>query len=210
MDIESIFSRGKDIKYNACLPNKYRFGSDWHLEIYFDSYSYTIETLLEIIQDGDTIIDLLIYPLLYLCKHWLEITLKVVVDYGRILYPELGVKYKYNHKLKGALWGNAQKVIECYSTRNKFETPLEIYKTAELVDLLDACDPRGTRFRYPCSQIRDNNKNTEDTLDHDVVNVQDLDQIMRLLISFYSGVVWALYEEIQTKAEAIHESRATS
>ena len=157
---------------------------------YRGGYWRAIRILLDEIAVGDdpTHPDTLFYPVAFLCRHYIELSLKSVVTQGRLVFPNLS-DYKRNHKL-GALWELALPVWESLwpdadrSTLDAVEAVIRAF-----VNL----DQRGTDTRYATELSGEphNLPNAPRIIDH-----KNMLTVMTKLHHFFEGCHAAI-EEIQ-------------
>ena len=91
--------------------------------------------------------DLIIYPIVHLYRHHLELTLKDIIRRGNELL-DVPVKQRDIHSL-GELWKDCRAILE------RAGMPVDIPEIAEAVPFetcikeFESFDPRGESFRYP-------------------------------------------------------------
>lgn len=86
--------------------------------------------------------DLLVFPILFAYRHWLELQLKSLIGLGQRWRGER-VRPMHTHKLE-ALWPPARKAIEAAFP----DDPADLDTVGSIVDELVAVDPESMSFRY--------------------------------------------------------------
>lgn len=165
-----LFTSGhSDWHNNACL--NWREGNLVHAE----GYKLAADQLVEKIEAGGHDQDLLVYPIVFLYRHHLELVLKDLRAAGWRLH-DWDLTAKADHKLPG-LWSDCRKVIEA-------RWPDGPGSDADVVEKLiaefDAMDPNSTAFRY--SRSMKGEKSLPDDLTH--LNLRHLRETMGKLSLF--------------------------
>lgn len=136
-----LFTSGQaDWKNNACLH--WSDGDLTHME----GYKLAADNLVKEIEAFPRDQDFLVYPIVFLYRHHLELLLKELVKTGWRLY-DWDPSAHAGHKLP-QLWADCRRVIE--------ETwpdadPAQSDLVETLVAEFDAMDPNSTAFRYSTS-----------------------------------------------------------
>jgi hypothetical protein len=108
---------------------------------YILSYREAGEVLTTQVMQGE-MADLLVFPILFAYRHWLELQLKSLITLGQ-RWREVEIKPMHTHKLE-ALWPLARQAIEAAFPND----PAELDTVASIVDELVAIDPESMSFRY--------------------------------------------------------------
>lgn len=133
-----LFTAGhSDWHNNACL--NWADGNALHLE----GYKLAADQLVRSIENGGDEQDFLVYPIVFLYRHHLELLLKELRAAGWRLY-DWDQTTKVGHKLPG-LWEDCLKVIEKRFPDSSGEDRKVV---AELIAEFDTMDPNSTAFRY--------------------------------------------------------------
>jgi hypothetical protein len=127
----------------------------------------------------------LIYPILFLYRHFIELELKyVLTTYGRAA----GQKSDWENHDLDILWPKVRAVIDCFSLETEKET----------ASIVEACiaemakiDPGSFTFRYPVTK-----KGQPMSLDFDSVDLANLQLTMEKISNFFDGVDGALDDRI--------------
>ena len=153
------------------------WGGSWH----FFAYSY--ETAFEVLWDAaharrSREID---YPLLFVCRQSIELWLKAAIATVSESHPPTG------HGL-GELWSELIEVLgehTGHSTDGAYPEYVEF-----LIQVLDAHDNKGDRFRYPIARNRSSYLST----------VADLDKLYRAY-SLITGFCDAVHTQMEVERE---------
>ncbi|NYA15555.1 hypothetical protein [Serratia fonticola] len=136
-----LLASDSDWHNNACL----NYMPD-HGTAYTEGYRQAAEILISHIDASGRDQDFLVYPVLFLYRHHIELLIKQIIGLALQLADEPD-KYQYkkdNHNLN-TLWPLAQKLIlevdECYR-------PSDFKIVKEVVKELHHADERATDFRY--------------------------------------------------------------
>lgn len=117
---------------------------DVNFTVYASTYRKGAERLLQTVSPGKRPDELLIYPILFLYRHHVELGLKYILSVW-CDYEERNFKSFTNHKLK-YLWTQCRKVIEDTLIDGDDEPTEAVEK---MIFELDGIDPRSMSFRYP-------------------------------------------------------------
>lgn len=108
---------------------------------YILSYREAGEVLTARVMQGE-MADLLVFPILFAYRHWLELQLKSIIALGQRWRSE-EVKPMHTHKLE-VLWPIAREAIQTAFP----DDPADLDTVASIVDELVAIDPESMSFRY--------------------------------------------------------------
>lgn len=143
MDFESLFSENGNWQTNACL----NFQPDMsHGYIY--GYKKAADSLVKGISKERTEIDYLIYPIVFLYRHHIELQLKNLLELNILLHGS-EEKVPTDHKIKN-LW---PRVKGYYRKINNSNNQKEIKFIDKIIDELCTIDPESMNFRY--SKMKD-------------------------------------------------------
>lgn len=134
-----LFRSDTDWKLNACL-NYHSPSLGWVAS----SYKEGAEALARATADGNAVLDFAILPIVYLYRHYVELTLKDLIDTARRVERE-GSGYPEHHNLKN-LWMEAKRLIRKHYGQN---TPEELDHVEPYIIELHMHDSRSESFRYP-------------------------------------------------------------
>ena len=131
---------GKDPQQDVYVHNR---GTGWWL--YFRGYKLAADALVE--QSGQLTLgerNSILYPVLFLYRHYFELVIKYIILVGQKLRRERP-QVRRRHCVV-AYWGECKRVIR---ERKVPVTPKTLDRIGRLASELDALDPSSDRFRYP-------------------------------------------------------------
>jgi hypothetical protein len=173
----NLFRPGPRMRLNACVgKNGGPAGFDRYARGYFEAGARLVASLKEDSWGVDT----LIYPLVMVYRHGIEIALKHL---GKVLPPLCDKKpeVKSTHKLLdnwNSVRGLMKELGEDGDTIKQMDSLLQ-----DFVEI----DPRGENFRYP--ETRDGSRVLQDT---SLINVEVFGENMAFLAQFLEGACyWA-------------------
>lgn len=168
-----LFTSGHpDWHNNACLG----WSSGNHLQM--EGYKLAADQLVRTIEGGGNDQDFLVYPIVFLYRHHLELLLKDLRAAGWQLY-DWDLTAKADHKLPG-LWKDCRRVIE-KTWPDASASDADVVE--KLIAEFDALDPNSTAFRY--SKSMKGEKSLPDDLTH--LNLRHLRETMDKLSLFLQG-----------------------
>ncbi|MBW3533441.1 hypothetical protein [Shewanella sp. NKUCC06_TVS] len=170
----SLFSGDRDWKANACLN-----WSHDSMGLYIEGYREAADKLVHDVVQSGTNQDILVFPISFLYRQYIELQLKHIIRESRI-YLEEEASFPESHKI-GDLWNTVNslmvriikdhdKSIKNYITREDVQTIKMII--TEFVKV----DPESFAFRYP--KDKNGNKNL-DGIQH--INLRKLHDQMDIL-----------------------------
>jgi hypothetical protein len=134
---KSPFGEDKLWQFNACVGQN---GGPYDYLAYSHGYFQAGHLICEeLIKNGGIGIDTLIYPLLYLYRHALELSLK---DFLKNNHEKIVAKHELN-----ILWDKIEKRLYTLASYEKQEKSLE--KLKDVIDKFCAIDPNGEIPRFP-------------------------------------------------------------
>jgi len=170
---DKLFDSGDDWWHNACL----NYGSDdW--ELFIGGYKKAGNVLVDYIKETRSDQDFLIFPIVFVYRHYLELRLKKLIKDCNLLFDEQQ-NFPQVHDLS-KLWVDCRRLLE------KLEPKVE-QKDLDAVDedIHQFCevDPSSVSFRYPV------NKEGDKSLPKDLryINVRNLSDVMEKLSGFFEA-----------------------
>jgi hypothetical protein len=130
-----IFEGQKDWWHNACLFTT----NDWY--IYGMGYKRAVDVLTEEAMGDRGGLDCVIFPLVFCCRHYFEVTLKEIIKIRKTLGTK---KAPRGHDL-GVLWKEVKKLIREEGTQDVGTEK----RIDDLIKALSVADKYATAFRYP-------------------------------------------------------------
>lgn len=153
----SLFSGDKDWQANACL--------NWthdSLGLYIDGYWEAADKLVHDVVDSTSNQDILVFPISFLYRQYIELQLKHIIRESRIFLEE-GDSFPEHHRIRD-LWFTANelmsKIIKDHDeTIKEYITKNDIEKIQKILTDFVKVDPDSFAFRYP--KDKKGNKNLE-------------------------------------------------
>ena len=170
---DKLFAEASDWWMNACL--------DWShdpSELYIVGYKDAADLLVKTVASGQGTADSLIFPIVFLYRHYIELRLKSLIEDGRRL-----LDHEYNHKSEhqlSKLWPPVKDILlEVFPDEDKKQ-----YDAIDsLIEQFENVDPRSTSFRYP----KDLSGNKSVNFDIPRVNLRNLFEVVRALSTILEG-----------------------
>jgi hypothetical protein len=189
---QTLFCSGKDYHNNACL----NWGTD-NFQVMCSGYLLGAELLVDSVVDSGRNQDLLVYPIIFQYRHYVELRLKELIDLGRGLTGETG-KDPWGHSLL-ALWRKARPLLERIETGSPKE---DLNAVEEVILQFEKFDGTGESFRY----WKDSNeRNPLASLNH--INLRILRDVMKGITAFFEGASIQFSVYLDQKREAESEDR---
>lgn len=111
---------------------------------YWEGFESLLESVIES-KDRNTV---LVYPILFLLRHAVELDLKLIIVYGRRKLEVNSGKPLNNHKI-AELWGEAREYVQKADPNTTRDPELEVVDS--LMEEIANIDPESFTFRYPAS-----------------------------------------------------------
>ena len=184
-----LFGSGTDWKANACV------GSIGAAMAYQDGYRHAALHLAEYVCEEGRGQDYLIYPIVYLYRHHIELTLKSIIGAAASVIDHTLTKSDFDtlgtHDL-AKLWKLARPMLNpaCELGGESPLPPDDLEGINSYIDQLHQHDPDGQRFRY--STTRANGQKARrlpslpDNLTH--INVRNFAAGMEKLADYFEGL----------------------
>jgi hypothetical protein len=136
---DAFFRSQGDWLSNACL----HYAPDRWL-IYALGYKEAADRLAAQLRDERGRLDLLVYPIVFLYRQYLELAVKGLIQQAQTLL-ELPTKLPMSHRID-QLWAECSKLLELVSPGDSIEEQRQI---GRLLQEFSSVDPSSTAFRYP-------------------------------------------------------------
>ncbi|WP_027156748.1 hypothetical protein [Methylobacter luteus] len=170
----SLFSGDKDWKANACL--------NWSLDtmgLYIEGYREAADKLVHDVVESGTNQDILVFPISFLYRQYIELQLKHIIRESRIFLEE-GASFPEHHRIND-LWNTANslmaRIIKDHDQSiNDYITKEDIQAIKTIITEFVKVDPESFAFRYP--KDKKGNKNLEG-IEH--INLRKLHDQMGIL-----------------------------
>ncbi len=182
-DESPLFRGAPDWYYNACVNQG--LAPRW---AYTEGYHRAVEILAQHLADERRDLDVLVYPLIYLARHGIELRLKEVIRFAALVRGE-NATAEFKHSL-GALWQDARvQVVELFPD----DDPAQLAPVGAFVNELSRVDKASTAFRYPTDRNGEPSLDTTIRLINIRVFVEQYEEAAKLL----DGIQMALGEMLE-------------
>ena len=171
-DGDKLFAAGSDWRNNACLG----FVRDkW--DLYATGYKDAADIIVDRLVETGEGADLLVYPVAFLYRHYLELRLKELIIHGQELL-DVSKDFRHIHRID-VLWSSCRDLLQ------------QIYPGSPRTELdaVEACiaelcliDRQSISFRYPAT--KDGNQ-TLPSVEH--INLRHLRDVMSGIASLLDG-----------------------
>lgn len=160
-----------DWEYNACIDV-----STPTLGSYAGKFKEAADILVKEAAAGDTMLDVVVIPIMFLYRHYLELTLKEIIVFGReVVGSEPVNNLSREHSLEN-LWQEASVLLTAHYGA---DVPPETNAVSLCIDDLHQYDPNSFAWRYPTDR---DGKPYLHGLRH--INIRNLYETMSRLASF--------------------------
>ena len=177
---DQLFVEAEDWWMNACL--------DWYYdltELYIVGYKEAGDSLVNSVADRSGTADSLIFPIVFLYRHYIELRLKSLLQDGHRLLDKAH-KQKPGHQLS-RLWLEVRNIlVDLWPDRNKDD----LAAFDSLINQFEQIDPRSTTFRYP----KDFKGNNSLKVDSPRVNLRNLKEVVGAMATILDGSAAAISE----------------
>lgn len=170
----SLFSGDNDWKANACLN-----WSPDSLGLYIEGYREAADKLVHDVVESGTNQDILVFPISFLYRQYIELQLKHIIRESRILLEECK-SFPEHHKINH-LWNTANslmtRIIKDHDQSIKvYITKADILAIETIIEEFVEVDPESFAFRYPLD--KKGNKSLEGI---EYINLRKLHDQMEIL-----------------------------
>ena len=181
-----------DWHLNACvgrqLPDEY--GAQYYSDGFRSAARHLVEDLIEK-RDYNLLVDVVVYPVVFLYRHHLELLIKLLIVAGRELLSKSS-EQPFGHRLD-QLWMVARPIIErCFEDADWSQNDIVDSLVAELSRL----DPNGEAARYP-----ESNKGTKHFGDLALLNIRHFADVAERLSGYFSGLLSAVEITVSQRRE---------
>lgn len=183
-DLEPLFKFDTDGHNNACL--NYMRESTY---LYVEGYKRAANELVKRIDQTGLNQDTFVYPIVFLYRHYLELTIKGIIDKGSILL-ENGSGHPKHHNLE-TLWPMAKGIIRIIWQQGD---PEEFTYVEHIIKEITNVDPVSMSFRYPKDKV---GKNCIPALTY--INTRHLSEMINKASDFLSGIEVGIEEYLEYK-----------
>ena len=180
---EQLFKEIVGDWHNACL---YHFKQDMWVN-YLIGYKDAADILVEYIKKSNRNLEFIVYPIVFLYRHYLELQLKMIIKDGYQLLS-LDKDYSKCHKLD-ELWNDCKIIFKKIWPKGDKE---HLEAMDDYINEFCQVDPTSTEFRYP---VRRNGKDTLQNLNS--INLDHLSKVMKSIENFIGGIHEAISIELE-------------
>ncbi len=174
---DRLFTSQEDGQNNACL-NWCHDG--WGL--YVSGYKNAADLLAQRVEEYNSGQDSLVYPILFLYRHYLELQIKDLILQARRLQGTSG-SFPRSHNI-GNIWGICHKLI---SEILPGDSVVELKEIARLIIEFSVVDETSTSFRYP--QVNDGNPSLPGISHINIRNIREVIGKISLILSGASAMI---------------------
>jgi hypothetical protein len=183
---DHLFKSESDWWHNACLNYIHSWG------LYASGYKMAADLLVQHVIDTRVEQDLLIYPIVFLYRQFVELQLKEIILDGKKLF-ESSEDIPASHSIT-FLWNECRKIIEqVWPDGNKDD--LDVVE--ECLNEFSRMDPKSMSFRYPVDT--EGKSSLPEGLRY--INIRSVGEAMQKIASFLSGCSAGVSEELRMKQE---------
>lgn len=177
---DRLFREDPDWSHNACLDLG---GKGW--ESYATGYKEAADALVDRFLAKELGVDSLAYPIVFLYRHYLELSLKQILLTGRTLLHQTP-DFEEIHGLD-KLWSPCRQILKQIWPKESCSTWDNV---GRLIHEFAKHDPAGMNFRYPLTTKSKAHlmKSRQPTLPHlNRVGIRNLYKVMQRLHSFFEA-----------------------
>jgi hypothetical protein len=160
---------------------------DSRSEFYILGYKKAADILLEHVRVTDSDLDTLVYPIVFLYRHYLELLVKNIIENGA-KYLGIEEKPKTDHQLY-TLWNKAKTIINKIWEEEEGHQELEIdHYLASFIEI----DKSSQAFRYH------KDKEGKEFLEIiEIINIQHFADCINKISSYLEGISAAIYHALE-------------
>lgn len=188
-----LFTSGDDWRYNACLNY---MPDDW--ELYVIGYKRAADALVEQIKETHRDQDVLVFPIVFLYRQYLELRLKRLIRLGNELLDE-NPDFPKKHELD-KLWNVCRPILAKLEPRVPQQ---DLEAIDEAITQFCAIDPTSEAFRYPITRKGDK------AIPSDVrcINLRQLSEVMEKVANFFDSAATMISVYLDYKHDMEREFR---
>ncbi len=187
---DSLFREIARDRHNVCLDPYISLGplgDNWFK--YIAGYKNAADILVESIIDDRSNPDFIAFPIIYLYRHFIELSLKLIIRYGYQLFDN-----QKDHR-KGRdghdiikLWGYCREIIKRRYPNEEYET---LDATESIIKEFAIIDLKSSETRYP--ERKDGNLTMEGI---NYINLKNLKEVMEKINNFLGSICEAISIEL--------------
>ena len=181
-----LFEGDDDWWHNAWVG---KLGDKW--SAYATGYKQAADTLVERLTEDRMHLDTMVYPTIFLYRHYIELRLKEIVRDGNLLMTGVD-DFPKHHRIKD-LWSECRRLVE-EVWRDDDREPL--VRVEDYINRLAQYDSDSFAFRY--STDKKGNENLQGTT---LINIRRFAEIMAEVSTLLDGISMALSHYLDVKGE---------
>lgn len=185
-DNKSLFQWCEDYHNNACIGFTHN-----GLDLYAIGFKRAADALVEHVVSTNNYIDTIVYPIIFLYRHYCELRLKdIISDGGKLLDKEIVNQQIHN---LDSLWCKAREIIvDVFQESNEDE----LLEADDFIKQISIADPFATAFRYPTDK-----RNNPSLLGIKHINIRNFKDIIDRVSLILEGVAMAIGAYLDNKQE---------
>ena len=203
-----LFGSGTDWKANACVNSFDAFGRRVIATAYQDGYRRAALQLAEYVCEARQGKDFLVYQIVYLYRHHIELTLKSIINSAAFVIDytltEKDLDMLGRHDL-AKLWNLARPMLNpaCSLGGSPALPPDDLEGIDSYIDQLHQHDPDGQRFRYSTTKVKGQKARTRSFLPADLkhINIRNFTIGMEKLSDYLDTLDRWFGDIVQAKCE---------
>ena len=192
---DKLFTSQEDWWTNACLN---WCNDGWGL--YATGYKEAADLLVQHVIDSGKSQDILVYPIVFLYRQYLELAIKDLIREGRLL-QDIDAPFPVHHKLN-ELWKICQNLLNEISPGDSVG---ELGQITRLLDEFSAADPTSMAFRYPAD-----NKGNPSLPGVTTINLRVVGEVVEKITNLLGGAAAQIGEYLSIKNDIESEFRCDS
>lgn len=183
---DKLFIEGKDWFNNACLNY---LKDNWNL--YIMGYKLAGDKLVEYVVEKNVDQDFLIFPIVFLYRHYIELQLKIIIKEGNELL-DIKEDFENTHNLN-KLWAKASNIMKRAWPKEENNV---FVAAKDYISQLNDIDPISFSFRYPVDKKR--NKTLKGL---EKINIRNFSEVINKLVNFLECYSNGISTDLETKRE---------
>lgn len=188
-----VFISDDDWWHNACLNS---FGDQWYQ--YALGYKRAADILVtHISHNGTANLDTVIYPIVFNYRHYLELSMKIIIKDGFELL-EVVESFPKHHKIS-KLWEMSRNIIEKVWENGGVDEDIE--DVEKYIMEFSRYDEGSFTFRYP----EDKKGNKNDRVGELRINIRHLFEVMQKISHCLEGALLGISAYLEQKREIERE-----
>jgi HEPN domain-containing protein len=186
---DHLFQSSNDWQNNACL----NYMSDsW--ELFISGYKKAADLIVNQVKKTKSHRDLLVYPIVFLYRQYLELRLKYLIKEGSKLIGSYD-DFPKTHKLD-KLWKKTRKILDEAFPEDSEESKEQLDIIENLIKQFVSIDPDSFAFRYPTNK---KGNTSLPRIKH--INLRNLSEVMSRIETILDGASSSITEYLSYKID---------